>query len=171
MVVTSLTNDKLVCKNGIKTLRLCSSHITLKMSYWKCGLCLQDLEVIKPASGIRYIRCLNWKECPFFYPEENINGYQHCIYDCVVHEYKVCEGGKPLKCKHMDTCTLRVSRWVNNPFRPYFTCRNVQILSMVWWNTCGYLLWKGTSSLQPRRNCKGGNNTKAQTHETICKKR
>ena len=79
MVVTSLTNDKLVCKNGVKTLRLSSSHITLKMSYSKCGLCLQDLEVIKPASGIRYIRCLNWKECPFFCPEENINGYQHCI--------------------------------------------------------------------------------------------
>ena len=97
MVVTSLTNDKLVCKNGIKTLHLSSSHITLKMSYSKCGLCLQDLEVIKPASGIRYIRCLNWKECPFFCPEENINGYQHCIYDRVVPEYKVCEGGKPLK--------------------------------------------------------------------------
>ena len=60
-VVTSLTNDKLVCKNGIKTFRLCSSHITLKMSYSKCGLCLQNLEVIKPASGIRYICCLNWK--------------------------------------------------------------------------------------------------------------
>ena len=44
------------------------THITLKMSYSKCGLCLQDLEVIKPASGIRYIRCLNWKECPFFCP-------------------------------------------------------------------------------------------------------
>ena len=125
MVVTSLTNDKLVCKDGIKTLRLSSSHITLKMSYSKCGLCPQDLEVIKLASGIRYICCLNWKECPFFCPEENINGYQHCIYDRVVPEYKVCEGGKPLKYKYMDT--LRVSRSVNNPFRPYFTCRRKEM--------------------------------------------
>ena len=133
MVVTRLANDKLVCKNGIKTLRLSSSHITLKMSYSKCGLCLQDLEVIKPASGIRYIRCLNLKECPFFCPEENINGYQHCIYDRVVPEYKVYEGGKPLKCKHMDTPTLRVSRSVNNPFRPYFTCRRKEM--------CRYFQW------------------------------
>ena len=138
MVVTSLTNVKLVCKNGIKTLRLCSSYITLKMSYSKCGLCLQDLQVIKPASGIRYIRCLNCT-CPFFCPEENINGYQHCIYDHVVPEYKVCEGGKPLKCKkkkkckHMDTPTLRVMRSVNNPFRPYFTCRRKEM--------CKYFQW------------------------------
>ena len=92
------------------------------MSYSKCGLCLQDLEVIKPATGIRYIRCLNWKECLFFCPEENINGYQQCIYDRAIPEYKVSEGGKPLMCKHMDTSTLRVSRSVNNPFGPYFTC-------------------------------------------------
>ena len=49
----SIPTSQSVCKNGIKTLRLCSSHITLKMSYSKCGLCLQDLEVIIPASGIR----------------------------------------------------------------------------------------------------------------------
>ena len=132
-MVTSLTNDKLVCKNGIKRLRLCSSDITLKMSYSKCGLCLQDLEDIKLASRTRYIRCLNWKECPFFCPEENINGYQHCIYDRVVPEYKACEGGKPLRCKHMDTPTLRVSRSVNNPFRPYFTCRRKEM--------CRYFQW------------------------------
>ena len=131
MVVTSLTNEKLVCQNGIKTLRLSSSHITLKMTYSKCGLCLQYLEVIKPASGIRYIRCFNWKECVFLCPEENINGY--CIYDRVVPEYKVCEDDKPLKCKHMDTPTLRVSQSVNNPFRPYFTCRRKEM--------CRYFQW------------------------------
>ena len=65
--------------------------------------------------------------------EQNINGYQHCIYDRVVPEYKVCEGGKPLKCKHMDTPTLRVSRSVNNPFRPYFICRRKEM--------CKYFQW------------------------------
>ena len=124
MVVTSLTKDKLVCKNGIKTLRLSSSHISLKMSYSKCGLCLQDLEVIKPASGIRYIRCLNWKECPFFCPEENINGYQHCIYDRVVPEYKVCEGGKPLKSQCWNISRIsnqfrKIEFWFIPPKQPF----------------------------------------------------
>ena len=69
------------------------------MSYSKCGLCLQDLEVIKPASGIAYIRCSNWKECPFFCPEESIHVYQQCVCDRVIPEYKVCEGGKSLLSK------------------------------------------------------------------------
>ena len=103
------------------------------MSYSKCGLCLQDLEVIKPASGIAYIRCSNWKECPFFCPEESIHGYQQCVCDRVIPEYKVCEGGKPLLCKHMDTPTLRVSRSAKNPFRPYFTCRRMEM--------CRYFQW------------------------------
>ena len=41
------------------------------MSYSNFGLCLEDLEVIKPAYGIASIRCSNWKECPFFCPEES----------------------------------------------------------------------------------------------------
>ena len=106
--------------------------MTFKMSYSKCGLCLQDLEVIKPASGIPYIRCLNWKECPFFCAEESIHGYQQCVCDRVIPEYKVFEGGKQLLCKHLETPTLRVSRSVKNPFRPYFTCRR---------NTCRYFQW------------------------------
>ena len=103
------------------------------MSYSKCGLCLQALEVIKPSSGIPYIRCLNWKECPFFGSEENIHGYQQCVSDRVIPEYKACEGGRPLLCKHMDTPTLRVSRSVKNPFRPYFTCRRKDM--------CRYFQW------------------------------
>ena len=106
------------------------------MCYSKCGLCHQNLEAIKSASGLAYIRCLNWKECPSFYPEENIHGYQQCV--CVrvirvIPEYKVYAGGKPLLCKNMDTPTLRVSRSVKNPFRPYFTCRRKDM--------CRYFQW------------------------------
>ena len=168
MVVTSLTNDKLVCKNGIKTLRLCSSHITLKMRYSKCGLCLQDLEVIKPASGIRYIRCLNCT-CPFFCPEENINGYQHCIYDRVVPEYKVCEGGKPLKCKkkkvqaygHAHVKGDAISKQPVQTLTSHVEerkCANTfnGLMKYLWIRTM-----KGNLQLQPRRNCKGGDNPKA----------
>ena len=87
----------------------------------------------QPPSGIAYIRCSNWKECPFFCPEESIHGYQQCVCDRVIPEYKVCEGGKPLLCKHMDTPTLRVSRSAKNPFRPYFTCRTKEM--------CRYFQW------------------------------
>ena len=66
------------------------------MSYTKCGLCLQNLEVIKPASGVPYLRCVKWKECPFFCPEETVHGYQQCIYERVIPDYKDCEGGKQL---------------------------------------------------------------------------
>ena len=103
------------------------------MSYTKCGLCLQDLEVIKPAFGSAYIWCSNWKECPFFCPEESIHGYQQCVCERVIPAYKVCEGGKPLLCKHIDTPTLRVSRSAKNPFRPYFTCRRKEMCRHFQW--------------------------------------
>ena len=57
------------------------------MSYSKCGLCLKDLEVIRPASGIPYIRC------PFFCREDSIHSYQECLFNRVIPEYKVHEGG------------------------------------------------------------------------------
>ena len=68
------------------------------MSYKKCGLCLQNLE----------------KECPFFCPEETVRGYQTCIYERVVPDYKVYEGGKQLFCKHAEVPTLRLSRSERN---------------------------------------------------------
>ena len=37
------------------------------MSYAMCELCLKDLEVITPASGVRYVRCSDWKLCAFFF--------------------------------------------------------------------------------------------------------
>ena len=40
---------------------------------------------------------------------------------------------KKKKCKHMDTPTLRGMRSVNNPFRPYFTCRRKEM--------CKYFQW------------------------------
>ena len=103
------------------------------MAYSKCGLCLQDLEVVKPASGIPYIRSVNWKECPFFCPEESINGYQLCVRDQVIPDYIACEGGKQLNCKHKEVPTLRISRSQKNPFRPYFTCRRKEM--------CRYFQW------------------------------
>ena len=93
------------------------------MSYSKCGLCLKDLEVIKPASGLPYIRCVDWKLCPFFCREDDVYGYQQCIQERVIPDYKTFEGGQLPYCRHMDVATLRVSRSQSNPFRPYFTCR------------------------------------------------
>ena len=93
------------------------------MSYSKCGLCLKDLEVIKPASGIPYIRCVDWKLCPFFCQKDDIHAYQQCIRDRVIPEYISFEGGQLPYCRHMDVATLRVSRSEKNPFRPYFTCK------------------------------------------------
>ena len=103
------------------------------MSYSKCGLCLQDLQVIRPACGISYIRCLNWKEFPFFCPEDSVHGYQKCIRDRVIPDYKVCEDGEQLFCKHMETPTLRVSRSQQNPFRPFFTCRQKEMCKFFQW--------------------------------------
>ena len=103
------------------------------MSYSKCGLCLQDLEVIKPSSGIPYIRCLNWRECPFFCREDNVHGYQQCINDHVISAYKVREGGKQLCCKHVEVSTLRVSGSEKNPFRPYFMCRQKEKCQFFQW--------------------------------------
>jgi len=51
-------------------------QVNVKMSSTKCGLCLKDYEVITPASGIPFIRCLDWKLCPFFCHEDNVHGYQ-----------------------------------------------------------------------------------------------
>ena len=98
-------------------------QVNAKMSYSKCGLCLKDLEVIRPASGIPYIRCVDWKLCPFFCREEDVHAYQQCIRDRVIPGYIAFEGGQLPYCRHMDVTTLRVSRSQNNPFRPYFTCR------------------------------------------------
>ena len=80
------------------------------MSYSKCGLCLKDLEVIRPASGIPYIRCVDWKLCPFFCREDSIHSYQECLFNRVIPEYKVQEGGQLPYCRHMDVATLKVSR-------------------------------------------------------------
>ena len=115
--------------NKVTVTVLITDHfqVTSKMCYPKRGLCHQNLEVIKPASGIAYIRCSNWKECPSFCLEESLHGYQKCVCDRVIPEYKVCEGGKPPLCKHMDTRTLRVSRSAKNPFRPLFTCRKKEM--------------------------------------------
>ena len=57
-------------------------------------------------------------------------------------EYKLCKGGKSLMWKHMGIPTLRVKRSPKKPFRPHFTCRrkDVQILSMRWWNAFGWSL-------------------------------
>ena len=93
------------------------------MSYSKCGLCLKDLEVIKRASGIPYIRCVDWKLCPFCCHKDDIHAYQQCIRERVIPEYISFEGGQLPYCRHMDVATLRISRSEKNPFRPYFTCR------------------------------------------------
>ena len=103
------------------------------MSYSKCGLCLKDLEVIRPASGIPYIRCVDWKLCPFFCREDSIHSYQECLFNRVIPEYKVQEGGQLPYCRHMDVATLKVSRSQKNPFRPYFTCRRKEMCRFFQW--------------------------------------
>ena len=92
------------------------------MSYTKRGLCLRNLEVIKPASGGPTCVVLSGK-CPFFCPEETVHGYQPCIYERVIPDYNACERGQQLFCKHAEVPTLRVSRFERNPYRPYFSCR------------------------------------------------
>ncbi|KAL9966535.1 hypothetical protein ACROYT_G024623 [Oculina patagonica] len=104
------------------------------MSYSKCGLCLKNLEVINPTTGIRYIRCEDWKQCPFFCREDSVHEYQQCLRDYVIPNYKVCEGGQSLYCRHMDVATLKVSRSQKNPLRPYFTCRRSKEM-------CRYFQW------------------------------
>ena len=96
-------------KNCIKVLRL-HFHVSFKMSNSKCGLCLKDLEVIKPASGIPYIRCVDWKLCPFFCRENSIDSYQQCLCNRAVPEYKVQEGGQLPYCRHMDVAALLKSQ-------------------------------------------------------------
>ena len=78
-----------------------------KMSYSMCGLCLKDLEVIKPASGISYIRCVDWKLCPFFYREDDIHAYQQYIQDRVIPDYITSEGGQFPYCRHMDVTYIK----------------------------------------------------------------
>ena len=109
------------------------SRVSSKMSYSKCGLCLKDLEVIRPASGIPYIRCVDWKFCPFFCREDSIHSYQECLFNRVIPQYKVHEGGQLPYCRHMDAATLRVSRSQKNPFRPYFTCRRKEMCRFFQW--------------------------------------
>jgi len=79
----------------------------------QCGLKIYrkiTVEVFKPASGVAYLRpAVNWKDCPFFCPEESVRGYQQCIYERVIPNYKGCEGGKQLFCKHAEVPTLMTS--------------------------------------------------------------
>ena len=49
------------------------------------------VEVLKPASGVAYLRSVNWKDCPFVCPEESVHGYQQCIYERVIPNYKGCQ--------------------------------------------------------------------------------
>ena len=80
------------------------------MSYSKCGLCLQDLEVIKLASGIPYLRCLNWRGCFFFCREDNVYGYRKVSMTMSYLHIKYAKVEKKLCCKHMEVSTLRVLR-------------------------------------------------------------
>ena len=109
------------------------SRVSFKMSYSKCGLCLKDLEVIRPASGIPYIRCVDWKLCPFFCREDSTHSYQECLFNRVIPEYKVHEGGQLPYYRHMDVATSKVSRSQKNPFRPYFTCRRKEMCRFFKW--------------------------------------
>ena len=109
------------------------SRVSFKMRYSKCGLCLKDLEVIRLASGISYIRCVDWKFCPFFCREDSIHSYQECLFNRVIPQYKVHEGGQLPYCRHTDAATLRVSRSQKNPFRPYFTCRRKEMCRFFQW--------------------------------------
>ena len=61
------------------------------MSYSKCKLCLKDREGI---TRVRYVRYLDWKQCPFFCCEDTIHGYHQCVRDRVIPDYKVQEGGE-----------------------------------------------------------------------------
>ena len=74
------------------------------------------------ASGTPYIRCVDWKFCPFFCREDSIHSYQESLFNRVIPEYKVYEGGQLIYCRHMD-----VARSQKNPFRPYFTCRRKEM--------------------------------------------
>jgi len=80
-----------------------------------------------------YLRCVKWKECPFFCPEETVHGYhgyQQCIYERVIPDYKVCVGGKQLFCKHAEVPTLRVSRSERNHADLTEKKRKMSVLSM-----------------------------------------
>ena len=123
---------RLTGKNCIKILRF-FSRVRFKMSYSKCGLCLKDLEVIRPALGIPNIRCVDWKFCPFFCREDSIHSYQECLFNRVIPEYKVHEGGQLPYCRHMDAATLRVSRSQKNPFQPYFNRRRKEMYGNFQW--------------------------------------
>ena len=103
------------------------------MSYSKCGLCLQDLKYSNLQLGLSNFRCLNWKECPFFCPEDNVHGYRKRIRDCMIPDNNLCEDGEQLFCELMETPTLRVSRSQQNPFRPYFTCRQKDMCKFFQW--------------------------------------
>ena len=84
-------------------------------------------------SGIPYIQCVDWKLCPFFCREDSIHSYQECLFNRVISENKVHEGGQLSYCRHMDVATLKVSRSQKNPFRPYFTCRRKEMCTFFQW--------------------------------------
>ena len=103
------------------------------MSYSKCGVCLRDLEVITPASGVRYVCCLDWRQCPFFCREDTIPGYHQCLLDHVIPGYNVKEGSKLPLCQHEDVPAMSASSSEKNRFTPYFACRSK--------NSCRYFQW------------------------------
>ena len=49
------------------------------------------VEVLKPASGVAYLRPVNWKDCPFVCPEESVHGYRQYICERVIFNYKGCQ--------------------------------------------------------------------------------
>lgn len=57
--------------------RLTAKHQCGRKIYRK-----MTVEVLKPASGVTYLRSVNWKDCPFVCPEESVRGYQQCIPNC-----------------------------------------------------------------------------------------
>ena len=61
---------------------------------------------------------MDWKLCPFFYREDSIRSYQECLFNRVIPEYKVHEGGQLTYCRHMDVATLKVSRSHSGPILP-----------------------------------------------------
>ena len=68
-----------------------------------------------------------------FCREDSIHSYQECLFNRVIPEYKVYEGGQLTYCRHMDVATLKVSRSQKNPFRPYFTCRRKEMCRFFQW--------------------------------------
>ena len=66
--------------------RLTAKHQCGRKIYRK-----MTVEVLKPASGVAYLLSVNWKDCPYVCPEESVHGYQQCIYERVIPNYKGCQ--------------------------------------------------------------------------------